>query len=461
VKSVEEHEGGLMLLLDVSHRVLSQKTVLEFMRECVQKSANWKDLAKKGIIGNIVLTRYNNKSYRVDDIDFDQKPTNTFKKGDKDVSYADYYKNEYNITISDMKQPMLISRKEVRMSGEKEKREFVVCLAPELCNLTGLSDDMRSNYTIMKDLATYTKLTPLQRVDAYKKYISNIANNQKASDLLAGWGLCLEKEPTKVVARLLDEETVIFGNDKACKVGPQADFGRHATSNVVLEPKDIQHWILMYVNKDLKTAEAFDEMIKKVCGPTGIRCGQPRRVELPNDRSETYVNEIRKQLNDGRIQMVVIIFPTLRDDRYAAVKKVLCSEIPCPSQCINSKTLRNDSKNRSIVQKILLQMNCKLGGSLWGIKIPLKDTMIIGIDTYHEANHKGLTVGGFVATVNASFTKYYSKPAIQQKREELINGLVLSMTNALEHYKTVNSSLPERIIIYRDGKCVDSVLLVT
>lgn len=172
-------------------------------------------------------------------------------------------------------------------------------------------------------------------------------------------------------------------------------------------------------------------------------------MELQNDRTETYINEIRSQLNDKKIQIVVTIFPTLRDDRYAAVKRVVCSEIPCPSQCINSKTLRNEAKNRSIVQKILLQMNCKLGGPLWSIKIPLKNTMIVGIDTYHEAGNKGLTVGALVASYNSTFTKWFSRPSIQQKKEELINGLLVSMEAALRHYKDTNDRVPERIIIYR------------
>lgn len=86
----------------------------------------------------------------------------------------------------------------------------------------------------------------------------------------------------------------------------------------------------------------------------------PRHVELKDDRTETYVQTLRKELNDAKIQIVVILFPSLRDDRYSAIKRVLCTDIPLPSQVILSKTLRNDTKNRSIVQKIILQMNCKV-----------------------------------------------------------------------------------------------------
>lgn len=37
--------------------------------------------------------RYNNKTYRIDDIAWDHTPNNTFKRGDTDISFKNYYKN--------------------------------------------------------------------------------------------------------------------------------------------------------------------------------------------------------------------------------------------------------------------------------------------------------------------------------------------------------------------------------
>ena len=69
--------------------------------------------------------------------------------------------------------------------------------------------------------------------------------------------------------------------------------------------------------------------------------------------------------------------PSSRDDRYNAVKKLTCVENPVPSQVINSKTISRPDKLRSIVTKIALQMNCKLGGELWAVKIPgVRDSQI-------------------------------------------------------------------------------------
>lgn len=36
--------------------------------------------------------RYNNKTYRIDDIAWDHTPNNTFKRGDADISFKNYYK---------------------------------------------------------------------------------------------------------------------------------------------------------------------------------------------------------------------------------------------------------------------------------------------------------------------------------------------------------------------------------
>ena len=452
VSSVEEQEGGLMLSLDVSHRVLCQKTVLEFLTDCYRQDVNnFKENATKALIGSIVLTRYNNKTYRIDDILFEENPLSTFKRGDADVTYVDYYKTQYNIEITDFKQPMLINRKEVRISGQVEKKEFMFCLIPEICYLTGLTDQMRKNFAVMKDLAVYTKLSPHQRVGSFKKFIDNINNTPTAKEVLANWGLSIDKTPLLMSARLFEEQTINFGKNMKISAGPNADFTRGITQYEVLEPIDLQSWILLYTRCDEKQADCFVSTMMKVAGSTGIRVAQPLLIKLPNDRTETYIQAIRKELTNPKIQIVVLIFPTMRDDRYAAVKRICCTELPIPSQAINSKTLRNESKNRSIVQKIALQMNCKMGGTLWSIKIPFQKVMICGIDTYHEVNQKGNAVTGFIASLNGSYTRWYNKATIQKKKEEIGIGLTASLGLALAAYFNFNNYYPERIIVYRDG----------
>ncbi|KAM8716535.1 hypothetical protein ACLKA7_003416 [Drosophila subpalustris] len=190
--------------------------------------------------------------------------------------------------------------------------------------------------------------------------------------------------------------------------------------------------------------------VNLACNYIGLNSDPSKGVFLYEDRVDSYVDALRRNIC-GQTQIVVCICPTSRDDRYSAIKKICCSEIPVASQVINSRTLFNEQKNRSIVQKIILQMNCKLGGSLWSVKIPFKNVMICGIDSYHDPKQKSNSVAAFVASLNSSYTHWYSKAVMQTKREELVNGLTSSFEMALKCYKKRNGHLPDSVIIYRDG----------
>ena len=65
--------------------------------------------------------------------------------------------------------------------------------------------------------------------------------------------------------------------------------------------------------------------------PFTFQCNDPHTFCLRDDRTESYLRSIRENLNP-QIQMVVTIFPTARDDRYSAVKKLCCIDSPVPSQ---------------------------------------------------------------------------------------------------------------------------------
>lgn len=65
--------------------------------------------------------------------------------------------------------------------------------------------------------------------------------------------------------------------------------------------------------------------------PILLQVADAKVLEIPNDRTDTYVNAIRQQIG-SHLQLVVTIFPTSRDDRYSALKKLCCIESPVPSQ---------------------------------------------------------------------------------------------------------------------------------
>lgn len=299
----------------------------------------------------------------------------------------------------------------------------------------------------MRDIASYTRVTPNQRVEAARKYIAKVNETPSAREILDKWGLRLSDDILRLQGRQLPEEAILFGGNKSIE-GVSGDFSHQLGNHILFEVVDLKNWILMFTRQDIKYKEEFLNNVNRCATGMGLHWNRPIEHMLPDDRTETYANELRKTLRPD-IQMAVFICPTSRDDRYATIKKICCSERPVASQVINSRTLANQAKNRSIVQKILMQMNCKLGGSLWTIRIPFKNVMICGTDTYHNPNKKEKSVGAFVASLNSTYTKWYSKATIQSNREEIMHGLTISMQNGLIAYKKHNDIYPDRIVLYR------------
>lgn len=79
----------------------------------------------KTIVGSVVLTRYNNKAYRIDDIAFGLTPTDKFKlKNGEEISFVDYYKRHWGLDIIDLNQPLLIHRPKPKRGESTVSFEF-------------------------------------------------------------------------------------------------------------------------------------------------------------------------------------------------------------------------------------------------------------------------------------------------------------------------------------------------
>jgi len=107
-----------------------------------------------------------------------------------------------------------------------------------------------------------------------------------------------------------------------------------------------------------------------------------------------------------------------------------------------------------VVLKIALQINCKLGGALWSMSIPMvmkNDIMFVGVDSAHDPLKKAQSVMCLVASLNNECTTYFSKSITSSTHQELAPGVHLMMGEALMKYQEHRGKFPDRIIIFRDG----------
>jgi len=453
VTAVQEFEGGIMLCCDVSHKVLRTQTAYELLKDIVnQKVPDMRAAVQKALLGAVILTRYNNKCYRVDDIDWEMTPSSTFTDHNGvEKSFIDYYKKHYNISIKDSKQPMLISRAK-RKTAEEADVAKLIALVPELCNLTGLTDQMKADFRVMKDVAQFTRVTPNQRQQALKKFIDNVNNSAEASSILLNWGLKLAPTSVQLSGRIVTPEKLLLGKGFTFNVNAKADWGRETTSNQMLTPVDLKKWNVVYVTKNEAVAQNFVSLMVKLAPKMGMKVAQPDMKSLANDRTETYVQAIRDIVNPN-VQIVVAIMPTPRDDRYSAVKKLCCVEKPVPSQVINFKTISNEKKVSSVVQKVALQINCKLGGELWGCQIPAKigNVMVLGVDVFHDPSRRGSSIAGVVSSTNMTMSRWFSSTVFQAPGQELVDCLKIAFVKALKKYYEMNHIWPDKIMVFRDG----------
>ncbi|XP_032223626.2 piwi-like protein 1 [Nematostella vectensis] len=455
--SILKYEHSILLGADVSHKVLRKQTVLDFLYELYNKMqgrGNFHDEAAKKLVGEIVLTRYNNKTYRVDDIDWNKRPNSTFTTPKGEISFNDYYKKNYDFTITDQEQPLLFSKPKKVPGGPKDKRKGAddpVLLLPELCFLTGLSDDMRADFSVMKDLAVHTRLDPKARSKDLNKLISEINNNPDASGELSGWGLRFGRNLLDFDGRILPGEK-IFQKNKGSNYDPKsADWSREIRGAPLHSTVNLENWVIVHTNRDSGVATDFQQTLARVCGPMGINTTKPRMVPLNDDRTDSYLKALSNEIQADFPQIVVTIVPSNRKDRYDSIKKLCCLEKGVPSQVVVSRTLSKKQMLMSVCTKIGIQLNCKLGGEAWAVDIPLKNLMIVGIDTYHDSSQKGRSVGGFVASLNKPCTRYYSRCTFQHSGQELVDGLKVCMTAALRQWQQINGVLPDKIIVFRDG----------
>ncbi|CAL8069033.1 unnamed protein product [Orchesella dallaii] len=112
----------------------------------MQQRENFQQACSDAIaVGMMVITKYNYKAYKGDRIDYNANNTSsTFetKKGPK--TYVNYYHQRYDMTISNLYQPMLVS--EPKMRHIRRGQVGVVgniYLAPEFSKIPcGLTDEL-------------------------------------------------------------------------------------------------------------------------------------------------------------------------------------------------------------------------------------------------------------------------------------------------------------------------------
>ncbi|KAK2859956.1 hypothetical protein Q7C36_004122 [Tachysurus vachellii] len=238
-------------------------------------------------------------------------------KGDTDRSFNGYYMKQYDLQITDENQVLLISHVK-RMGPTRAPPPGPALLVPEFCYLTGLTVNMRNDFTIMRDLATHTRLSPEQRENRLNRFVSKISKNASAQDALGRWGLSFENKMLNLTGRVLSAERIIHG-------------ARAVRGTTERTHKMVCACVSVLLN----------QVYLCICV-----CVCAVRVQ-PMGRGLSYLKACF--IHHSVSILSKVIYHVLTVKKSSATPQALMT----------------------IATKIALQMNCKMGGELWSIEIPI------------------------------------------------------------------------------------------
>ncbi|KAL1117937.1 hypothetical protein AAG570_004251, partial [Ranatra chinensis] len=449
--SIRQHEDSILMCAEITHKVMRRETVFDLLNECVARNrGEWKNIFQQAIIGTVVLTEYNNRTYRVDDVDFDTHPGSKFKlKNSEELSYMDYYHIRYELRIKNMHQPMLVSKAKPR--DVRAGMTTNIYLVPELCRLTGLTDEMRSNFQLMRALAEHTRVIPQNRIQKLNKFSERLLSTPSVQEDLTLWNMKLSPSLVDFEGRILAREDIIFGAQNSVNAGEEADWTRNMRSSPMLNMGVLTNWAVIFLNRNRKDVQTFLVSLLKSATSMNFTVPQPIIREITDDRCGSYVDALDHLISQKAPQLIMCIVPNNRADRYSAIKKKCCVDRAVPTQVVVAKNLTSKGA-LSIATKIAIQINCKIGGTPWTVNIPMSGLMVVGYDVCHDTSNKGRSFGAMVASLNKGLSRYYSAVSPHTNGEELSNDLSVNISKAVMKYKECNEGLaPSCIIIYRDG----------
>ena len=274
--SLDVYGNKLLLCTEVTHKLFNFNTVWQEMERFYREgNESYKQKCLDRFVGLTVMTQYNKKTYKIDDIAWDVTPTHTFEKKGKSISFIQYYMDQYSIRIKEQDQPLLLSlvkNKDKRPGKEKVVTEQTVYLIPELCVLTGtvLLKEFERDFTMKKELDAITKLNPEVRYQKLRSLLNTIHTQPEAQRDLDNWQMEFSNDVVKVNARILQTVTVCFANSNTIS-NTERGWQNSLRNAEHLVSVPLTNWVLFFMPRDESKAHMMNDELVSISKAMNFR----------------------------------------------------------------------------------------------------------------------------------------------------------------------------------------------
>lgn len=451
------YEGGLRLLVDYSTRIIHETSVWED----VKYYRNAKNLHDKIIIDEYiqdrsVWTTYSSqKSYRIDEVT--NLTINSPFPNPEYKNYADYFLKRYKIQLKDPKQFMLKHNQQIKEKNSEGKVIKVtvneIILPSELVRSTGIPEEERGNYQVMKAFAEYTCLPPDQRFVLINNLMKTINKKDTIKDrngaVVDPTNTRVDPNSNQCQGTILQKPKIITSQSGNGSV-PQKD---KIDLKNVYNAKSLTNWMMVsepFMDRNIDIV--IDNLISS-SKRFGIEMSDPTfTLFLPKNGSMSDLEDtMNKQKNYKKPDIILVLIGKKGANQTYKKMKAHFHNLGIPLQFFVSFNPKRDEKANSKYSNIVLQMINKLGSNLWCIERTVNSTLVLGSTTANASKNRSIC--SVVSQYGKNFSKSFSafKIAGDQSPKNVSIAMTDLVIEHVENYLKVNGNVPESLIIYRQG----------
>ncbi|XP_074358310.1 protein argonaute 16-like [Apium graveolens] len=475
--------GGLSLNIDVSTTmVLTPGPVIEFLKvnQSTQddRAIDWAK-AKKMLKNVIVKATHINREFKI--IGLSEKPCNelyfTLKKRHgngpraevqpEEITVYEYFTKHRNLQLTTSAYFPCLD------VGKPGKPNYVPL---ELCNVVSLERYTKALSPVQRAfLVNNAGHKPLETkkvlTDSMDKY------GYDKVPLLSTCGISIEKQLTKIDARVLETPKLKVGGDEDCiPCNGRWNFNKKRLMKTIT----IKHWLVVNFSAGCDISRLSQDLtncgknkgIVIECPYTLIEEEHLYREASPQVRVDKMFDQIIAKVPEPsqHLQLILCVLPEKKkSDIYGPWKRKCLIDSGIATQCVSPPNNFNDQ----YLTNVLLKINSKLGGtnSLLAIEaaacIPViknTPTMILGLDIIHGS--AGRLDAPSIAAVVGSHTwplisRYRAAVRTQSSKAKMIESLFKPSSNGvdddgimrelLNEFEKTNGRNPSQIVVFRDG----------
>jgi aubergine-like protein len=430
-------EARFYVNIDFSSKITHTQSLNEVIKAIYSqfKGRDWVSSLRSQLKGRTVITNYGNRRcYRIEDISMDKTPEDTFEHRGSPMTFKAYYQTQYNLTVRDTNQPL------IRCIVKSAPGE--VLLVPELVSLTGLDDEMRSDYRLMSAIAEYTRLEPQQRLNTSIELPKRCSESASVQQLFRDFSFSLNPKPVEIQGYELPR--LLIKTPADVLVNAEGNFNLRGK---ILRSVAIERWIVMAAERDLNAGARLAQGLRERLEAIGEHVSAPEVKPYTRDLFQRAISA------SDRPTFIVILLHKSQKSDYDTIKRATILSCPVLTQVVMAPI--NDRRYTSILDKLALQIQAKAGGLLWSVGTPRgfgQYLMVVGLDVYHDTIDRKKSAVGFCATIHPQLAQYYSSEVMQASGQEITLTIGNLLQEALAVFRErTKGHFPDSIVVFRDG----------